>query len=86
MHRLGRAHDLAAERFADRLVAKADAEDGNLAGSGLDEIKANAGFFRRTGTGREHNCIGIRGEHGGACDLVIAVDAHFLTQFTEIVH
>ena len=35
---LGRAHDLSAERFADRLMAEADAENGNAAAGNLDEI------------------------------------------------
>src|SRR6202161_3916771 len=50
--RPGRAHDLAAKRLADRLVAEADAENRNVAAGSLDEIEANAGLFRRAGTRR----------------------------------
>lgn len=82
----GRAHDFAAKRFANRLMAETNTEDGNFGGSGFDEVEANAGLFRRAWARRQDNSIGISGKYGRACDLIIAVDADLLAQFTEIVH
>src|SRR5271167_2978527 len=54
-----RPHDRAAEGVADRLMAKADAEDRDFAGSGRDQIEADAGLSRRAGAGREHDGVGL---------------------------
>src|SRR3972149_5312986 len=51
VHDLAGAGDGTAERLADRLVAEADAEDGELAREVLDEGHADAGLFRRAGPG-----------------------------------
>ena len=69
VHRRGRAHHLAAEGIADRLMAEADAEDRDLAGSRGDEIEADAGLFGRARAGGEHNGVGIGGNDGGAVIL-----------------
>jgi hypothetical protein len=52
VHQLLGVHDLAAEGFADGLVAKADAEQRNLAGEFLDRGQRNAGLGRRAGPGK----------------------------------
>ena len=48
-----RAHDLAAERRADRLVPEADAEDRQLAGEIADRRHRDAGLGRRARPGRD---------------------------------
>src|SRR5262245_14306710 len=51
MHRHGRPHHRAAEHLPDRLVAKADAEQRNGRGRGLDQVEADAGIVRVQGPG-----------------------------------
>src|SRR5579883_1095806 len=86
VHRLGRPHHPAAESFADRLVAEADAEEGDFAGNRGDQIEADAGVLRGAGTGRKDNSVGIGGDNGGARNPVVAMHAHRGTQFPEIMH
>ena len=49
VHDLPRAHHLAAEGLADRLVAEAHAEDGNLAREARHGLERDAGLVRRAG-------------------------------------
>ena len=86
MHRNRRAHDLAAERIADRLMAEADAEDGNGLRRLRDQIEADAGFFRRAGTGRKDDGFRVGHDDVAACHLIVAVNDDIRAQFTEIVH
>ena len=74
VHRLRRAHHLAAEHLTDRLVAEADAQQRHLLlGGGADEIHADAGLVRRAGAGREHDAGGLQ-RHGLVDrDLVVAM-------------
>ena len=59
VHGLRRAHDLAAERLADGLVAEADAEAcGIFAGGSLDQRQADAGPVRIAGAGRQDDARG----------------------------
>ncbi len=55
VHRHRRAHHLAAERLADRLMAEADAEDRDGRRRLGDQVEADAGLVRRAGAGREHD-------------------------------
>ena len=49
------ADDVAAVRFADRLMAEADAEDRDRASPAADDVDGDAGFLRRARPGREHD-------------------------------
>src|SRR6185295_7977862 len=59
MHRNRRAHDLAAEGLADRLMAEADAKDRDGRRCLADQVEADAGVVWRAGAGREHDGVGI---------------------------
>src|ERR1700690_612299 len=68
-----RAHDFAAERLSDRLVAEEDAENRN-AWRGLDdEFETGAGLVRRAGARREHDGFRLSGDHLGGRNLVVAM-------------
>src|ERR1019366_7607887 len=85
VHQAARAHDLSAERRADRLVAETDAEDRQLARERADRLDANAGFGRRARPGRKHEPIGLQPGDAFDADLVVAEDANILAQFAEIL-
>src|SRR6185437_12150135 len=74
VHRHGRPGDLSAEGLADRLVAQADAKDGNSARGSPDQIKADAGLVRRAGTRRQHD--GLRPTVQGFADGQPVVAPH----------
>ena len=63
VHRHRRAHHLAAEDLADGLMTEADAEGRDGRRRLGDEIEADAGVVRRAGAGREHDGVGIGGDH-----------------------
>ena len=46
MHDAGRADDLPAVRFGDTLMAKTDAQDGNLTAKAQDRVFADSCFTR----------------------------------------
>ena len=81
-----RTHDLAAERLADRLMAQADAENRHLPASLLDDFQRHAGLVRRARPGRDHDAL--RRQLANLLDrqLVVARDAHVLTQLAEVLH
>ena len=78
-------HDVAAEIMADRLMSKAYAEDGFFTGERRDHVERHAGFFGRTGAGRDEHAVGIEREGLGGRDLVVAKDALLHAQLTEVL-
>src|ERR1035437_8829034 len=68
-----RAHSLAAERVADRLMPEADTEDRNVRCGLGNQIEADAGFVRGAGPGRQHDRLRIVGDHVGGRNLVVAM-------------
>src|SRR3984885_8447644 len=80
-----RAHHLAAEGVADRLVAEADAEDRDCRSGARDQIETDAGLFGRAGAGRQHDRIGVGGDDVVACHLVVAMHLDLRPELTEIV-
>src|SRR5262249_41220477 len=85
MHRRGRAHHITAERLADRLVAKADAEHRNVGGGRIDQIEADAGLVGRAPNGRPHDRVGLRADHMVDRDLVVAMHDHVGPEPAQIV-
>ena len=74
VHGHGRAHDLAAEHLADRLMAEADAEQRHLRlGRRLDQVHADAGFVGRARAGRQHDACGLQRHRLVDRDLVVAM-------------
>src|SRR5579872_3714796 len=66
----GRAHDRAAERGRDGLMAKADPQDGDLAAQLPHELHRRPGVLGPARPGRDHNAPRPRGQHVLDCDLV----------------
>ena len=85
MHRHRRAHHVAAEGLADRLLAEADAEHRNGRRGLVDQIEADAGLVRRAGAGREHDRVRIGGDHVARGHLVVAMHGDLRPQLAEIV-
>src|SRR5208283_706468 len=83
--RQGRAHHLAAESLADRLMPQADAEDRDLAAGAGDEVEAHARLMRRAGAGREHDRVRASGHHVIDADLVIAMHGDPRAKLAEIM-
>src|SRR5882672_10518280 len=85
MHQLVRAHDLAAEDLANRLVPKADAEYRRAGGETLQKRQRNAGPRRRTRSGR--NTDPRRPPLGDLVerDLVVARDAHVFAELAKVL-
>ena len=86
VHLALRAHDAAAERRADALVAQAHAQDRQLADVGLDRRHAHAGLGGRAGPGRQHQVIGLQRADLLDADLVVAHDPHVLSELAEVLH
>src|SRR5579862_8025456 len=61
VHGGGSPYDPGAIRLRNGLMTEANAENGNPAAAASDEVKANAGFVRVTGTRREDDRLGIHG-------------------------
>src|ERR1035441_3742428 len=80
-----RAHHLAAERLADRLVPEADTEDRNARCGLGDEIEADAGFVRGAGAGRQHDGFRLCGDHVGGRNLVVAVNNDVRPQPAQVM-
>jgi hypothetical protein len=79
------AHYLGPEGLSDRLVAQADAEDGDLAGELLDYLDRGAGLLRRARTGRDHYPIWVELEDLFRRDLVVAPDEYLPAQLPEVL-
>ena len=71
--------------MADGRVSEADAEDGFFAGEGADHVEGDAGFGGGTGAGGDEDAVGVECEGFGGRDLVVAEDALFDAQLTEIL-
>ena len=82
----GRAHHLAAEHLADRLMAEADAEDRDFRAGLADEVEADAGLARRARAGREDDRVGRAIDDVGHARRIVAHDLDLGAERTEIVH
>ncbi len=85
VHRRWRAHDVAAERLPDRLMAKADAKHRRRFARRADEIETDARFVRRAGAGREDDRVRLVGEHIGDGDLIVAPHRHVRPQLAKVM-
>ena len=83
VHQHRRAHDRRPERLADALVAETDAEHGQLARRGGDQVEADASLVRVAGPGREHD--GVRRQLQYACrrDRIVAIDTGLRPQLAK---
>ena len=86
MHQARRAHYLAAESFADTLMAQADAQHRHRPGEFAQDRNGDAGFGRSARTGRNHDRVGLQRASAGDIDRVVALDDNFDTEFTEVLH
>jgi hypothetical protein len=78
-------HDAAAEGLADRLVAQANAEDGNPAGKLANRCQGNPGLRRRAGAGRDHQHGRVKASDLGDGDGIVAEHPDVLPQLAEIL-
>jgi hypothetical protein len=86
VHQLLRVHDAAAESLADRLMAEADAEQGNPAGKLANRRQRDAGLRRRAGPGEMTSKAGFRRAISAIADGIVAEDPDFLPQLAKILH
>ena len=87
VHRRRRAHHLAAERLADRLMAEADAEDRNVSARPCAirsrQMPASLGV---QGPGESTMASGSAAMNRGGRDLVVAMHDDVRPQLAEIMH
>ena len=75
VHRHARPPDVRAERFADRLMAQADAEERNVA-VGANKLDDTSGAHGRAGTGRDDDRLRFFREQILGIEGIIAHNAH----------
>ena len=85
MPNLLRRNDIASFSSPNALVAKANAEDWQVGGSGLNEFHANACLIGRARTGGEDNPVWFQRQRFGDAHLVIANDLRCGTDLFEIM-
>ena len=85
VHRLGRAHDLAAIGLADGLMAQAHAQDRHAAVRLCDQLQADARLVGGAGPGRQHDAFGLQRQRLARGQRVIALDPHLRAQLAQIV-
>ena len=86
MHRLRRAHDVAAERLADRLMAEADAEDRNGSARPCSiRSRQMPASFGVQGPGDSTIASGFAAEHVLDRDLVVAMHGHVRPEPAQIM-
>jgi len=85
VHQVAGAHDLAAEGFADGLMAKTYAKNRNFAGHVANERNQNASLGRCARAGREQDAVGL--ERGNLLDgeFIVAMDLDLGAQFSKIL-
>src|ERR687884_1418086 len=78
-------HYVRPESLPDRLVAEADAEDGDPIRGLLDELYGDAGLLRRARTRRDDYPVRVELEGLFGCDLVVAPDQDLGPELTQIL-
>src|SRR5258708_7201290 len=66
-------------------MAKTDAESRDGSAETLDDVVGETGFTRRTRARRDHDPVGLQLADLVERGLVVAEDAHFHTQFAEVM-
>src|SRR6202020_2173099 len=85
MHWRWRAHNIAAKRLSDRLMAKADPEHWRRFAGRANEIDTDARFIRRARPGGENDGVRLVGERICDGDLVVAPHRHIRAQLAKVV-
>src|SRR5713101_2359732 len=85
VHQVLRAHHLAAEGCADRLVSEADSEHGHFAREVADQFDADAGFLRSAGSGRNHDARGVHRLDLSDRHFVVAANLYPGAQFAQVL-
>ncbi len=80
-----RAHDIAAKRLSDRLMAKADPKHWRRFARRANEIETDARFVRGAGPRREDDGVGLVGERICDRDFVVAPHRHVRAQLAKVV-
>lgn len=79
------ADDLAAKNLADRLMAKTNAEDRDLAGEKSDDFFREARIFWCPGAGRDDDPFGPQFLDLRDAYFVVAIDLELFAQLAEIL-
>ncbi len=58
---------------------------GTVGAALLDQVEADAGLVRRAGAGRQHDCLGLGGQHLIDADLVVAMHGDVGSKPAQIV-
>src|SRR3954447_24013622 len=85
MHRRGGAHDVAAERLADRLMAETNTEHRRGLARGADKVETDARFVRRAGTRRKDDGVRLVGQRVRDRDLVVAPHGHVRAELAKVM-
>lgn len=85
MHESVSADDVTAEGGAHALVTEADAQQGDTSGEVSDSGDGDTGLIGGTGSGRYDDVVRVEGFDLIQRDLIVAHDADFLTQFSEVL-
>ena len=83
VHQRGSRNHLASEYFADRLMAKAYPQDGNLATEVPNRFEENSGVFGAAGAGRQDQRLGPERLNLLNGDLIIAAHLKLRAQFAK---
>src|ERR1700729_4601426 len=85
MHWRWRAHNIAAKRLSDRLMAEADPEHWRRFARRANEIETDARFVRRARPRGEDDGVRLVGERVCDRDLVVAPHRHIRAQLAKVV-
>src|SRR6185369_8572977 len=86
MYGAGGPDDLAAKRFANRLVPEADAEDRDLSCEAAYRRNRNSGIGGSTRPGRDHDSTAFTFINFIQCDRVVAEDLRIGSELAEVLH
>src|SRR4051812_43122400 len=86
MHYLPCFYHAAAKSLANRLVAKADAQQGNFAGQALDQPEADSCLARRAGPGGDNNPLRRHARHLIDRQGIVAEHAAPRAELAEVLH
>lgn len=85
VHDLPGADDLAAKRFADGLMAEADAEQRDVALRGVDERNGDSGVGGRTRPRRDDDLLRLKRERLFDGQFIVPVHRHLGSEFADVL-
>jgi len=86
VHDLASTHYIATEGLADALMAKANAEDRQLAGEMANQFQRDARLVGRAGAWRDDDALRVQGLDLGNAEFIVAHDSDIGTELAEVLH